>query len=130
MDALSITLENASRLANAGVNLVFASFDSHNSRNIKQLAGNAIAYGLNYDAALRAVTLNAANLWGIGARYGSLDVGKDADVVIWSGDPFELTTQAETVFIAGREQSRDTRQEDLFRRYRTLRADVPPAYIK
>lgn len=129
-DALSIALDDAGRLNAAGVNVVFASFDSHNARNIKQAAGNAVSYGMPYDAALRAVTINAARLWGIADRYGSLEVGKDADVVVWSGDPFELTTDPEHVFIAGQEMSKDTRQEELFRRYRTLRPDLPPAYIK
>lgn len=129
-DALGITLENAARMNAAGINIVFASFDSHNSRNIKQAAGNAVSYGMPYDAALRAITSGPAKLWGIDAQYGTLDVGKDADVVIWSGDPLELTTVAEHVFIGGQEMSMDTRQEMLFRRYRTLRADLPPAYIK
>ena len=129
-EGLDISLENAARMAAAGVNIAFASFDSHNSRNIKQLAGNAVSYGMPYDAALRAVTINPARLWGIADRYGTLELGKDADIVVWSGDPFELTTDAEHVFIAGQEQSRETRQEELFRRYRTLRADLPPAYIK
>ena len=69
-----------------------SSFDTHNARNLRQEAGNAVAYGLDRDAALRAVTLTPAEVWGIAARYGSLEPGKDADVVVWSGDPFELTT--------------------------------------
>jgi imidazolonepropionase-like amidohydrolase len=125
MDALGITLENAARLNAAGVNVVFASFDEHNVRNIKQLAGNAVSYGMPWDAALRALTINPARLWGIADHYGSLEAGKDADVVIWSGDPFELTTVADRVFIAGRELSKETRQEALFRRYRTLGAQAP-----
>jgi imidazolonepropionase-like amidohydrolase len=129
-EGLGITLENAARLNAAGVNVIVASFDSHNSRNIKQQVGNAISYGLPYDAALRAVTINPARLWGIDDHYGTLAVGQAADVVVWSGDPFELTTTAEHVFINGREMSKDTRQEELFRRYRTLRPDMPPAYIK
>lgn len=129
-DALGIILENTARMNAAGVNVVFASFNSHNSRNIKQSAGNAVSYGMPYDAALRALTINPARLWGIDAQYGTLEAGKDADVVIWSGDPLELTTVAEHVFIGGLEMSKDTRQEQLFQRYRTLRPDMPPAYIK
>jgi imidazolonepropionase-like amidohydrolase len=128
-ESLGITLENAARLNAAGVTLVFASFDSHNSRNIKQQAGNAVSYGLPYDVALRALTINPARLWGIADRYGTLEAGKDADVVVWSGDPLELTTTVEHVFIRGREMSKETRQEALFRRYRTL-GELPPAYIK
>jgi imidazolonepropionase-like amidohydrolase len=67
------------------------------------------------------VTLVPAQLWGVADRIGSLDVGKDADVVVWSGDPFELTTGAEHVFIRGREVSQDTRQRELLKRYRDLR---------
>ena len=128
-EALGITLENAARLNEAGVNVVIASFEAHYSRNIKQQAGNAVSYGMPWEAALRAVTINPARLWGIEERYGTLEVGKDADVVVWSGDPFELTTTVEHVFINGREMSKETRQEALFRRYRTL-GDQPPAYVK
>ena len=120
-DALGATLENAARLSKAGVTVVLSSFDTHNARNLRQEAGNAISYGMDRDAALRAVTLTPAEVWGIAARYGSLDVGKDADVVVWSGDPFELTTGPERVFIQGREMSKDTRQRQLLERYRTIR---------
>ncbi len=119
-DALGATLENAARLQKAGVTLVLSSFDTHNARNLRQEAGNAISYGLDRDAALRAVTLTPARTWGIADRTGSLEVGKDADLVVWSGDPFELTTAAERVFIHGREMSKETRQKALFEKYRTL----------
>lgn len=120
-EALGATLENAARLSRAGVTLVLSSFDTNNARNLRQEAGNAISYGLDRDAALRAVTLTPAEVWGVAAQYGSLDAGKDADVVVWSGDPFELTTGAEHVFIQGREMSTDTRQRQLFERYRVIR---------
>jgi imidazolonepropionase-like amidohydrolase len=120
-DALGATLENAARLSKAGVTVVLSSFDTHNARNIRQEAGNAIANGMDRDAALRAVTLTPARVWGVADRAGSLEVGKDADLVIWSGDPFELTTNVESVFIGGRELSKDTRQKQLLDRYRTIR---------
>ncbi len=120
-DGLGATLENAARLAQAGVTVAISSFDTHNARNLRQQAGNAISYGLDRDAALKSVTLVPAQLWGVADRIGSLDVGKDADVVVWSGDPFELTTRAEHVFIRGREVSQDTRQRELLKRYRDLR---------
>ena len=130
MESLGITLENAARLHAAGVTVVFASFESHNSRNLKQLAGNAVSYGMPFDAALRAITLNPARLWGIADRYGTLEVGKDADVVVWSGDPLELTTTAEHVFINGGEVPDETRQRMLFHRYRRLGGPLPEAYIR
>jgi imidazolonepropionase-like amidohydrolase len=130
MESLGITLENAARLHAAGVNVVFASFESHNSRNLKQIAGNAVSYGMPYDAALRAITLGPARLWGIADRYGALEVGKDADVVVWSGDPLELTTVVEHVFINGRAMPDETRQRALFNRYRRLGGAMPEAYIR
>ncbi|HEX6975255.1 MAG TPA: amidohydrolase family protein [Vicinamibacterales bacterium] len=120
-DALGATLENAARLSKAGVTVVLSSFDTHNARNIRQEAGNAIANGMDRDLALQAVTLTPARVWGVAAAKGSLEVGKDADLVIWSGDPFELTTTAEAVFIGGREISKDTRQKQLLDRYRTIK---------
>ena len=123
-DAIAASLENAARLQKAGVTLVLSSFDTHNARNLRQEAGNAVSYGLDRDDALKAVTLTPARTWGIADRAGSLEVGKDADLVVWSGDPFELTTAAERVFIRGREMPRETRQKALFERYRTLGGTV------
>jgi imidazolonepropionase-like amidohydrolase len=119
-DSLGATLENAARLARAGVTVALASFDTQNARNLRQETGNAIANGLDRDAALQAVTLTPARLWGVADHVGSIDVGKDADLVVWSGDPFELTAGAERVFIKGVEVPRDTRQRQLLNKYRTL----------
>ena len=127
-EQLHITLENAARLARAGVDIAFATFDAHNARNIKQLAGNAVSYGMPHDAALRAVTVNPARIFGVAANYGTLEAGKDADIVIWSGDPFEFSTTAEQVFIRGEEMPKNHRQGDLLDRYRTLDTPLPPAY--
>ncbi|MEX2284595.1 MAG: amidohydrolase family protein [Gemmatimonadota bacterium] len=119
-ESLAITFENAARLHAAGVNIALATFDSHNSRNLKQIAGNAVSHGMPHEAALRAVTLGPAQLWGIADRYGSIEPGKDADLVIWSGDPFELSTTVDRVFIRGVEMPKETRQTELLMRYRTL----------
>jgi imidazolonepropionase-like amidohydrolase len=120
-DSLGATLENAARLARAGVTVALASFDTQNSRNLRQEAGNAIANGMDRDAALEAVTLAPARLWGVADRVGSLEPGKDADLVIWSGDPFEVTAGAERVFIKGVEVPLETRQRALLKKYRTLK---------
>ncbi len=116
-EEMGATLENAARLARAGVTLAFLTGDSHNSRNLRQAAGNAVAYGLPWDAALAAMTVNPARIWGLD-DYGTLEPGKDADVVIWDGDPLEVTSAAERVFIRGREMPRDSRQIRLRDRYR------------
>lgn len=127
-ESLGATLENAARLERAGVTVAFASFDSHNSRDLRHAAGEAVAYGMPWEAALRALTVVPARVWGIGDRYGTLEPGKVADLVIWSGDPFELLTTAEHVFIDGREVPSDTRQRELLERYRRLDEAMPPAY--
>jgi imidazolonepropionase-like amidohydrolase len=119
-DALAATLENAGRLHKAGVTLALSTFDTHRAGTLRQEVGNAISYGLDPDAALRSVTIVPAQLWGISDRAGSLEAGKDADLVIWSGDPFELTTAAEQVFIKGREMPMATRQSELLKKYRTI----------
>jgi imidazolonepropionase-like amidohydrolase len=119
-DAMNATLENAARLRAAGVTVAFSTFDTHRAGTLRQEAGNAIAHGLDPQDALRAVTLVPAQVWGIADKVGSLTPGKDADLVIWSGDPFELTTHAEHVFIRGREVPLTTRQTELLERYRTL----------
>lgn len=117
-DNLGATLENAARLYAAGVTVMLSSFDGSNVRNLRQVAGNAVSYGLPYEAALAAVTRVPAEVFGIGNRYGTLEVGRDADLVVWSGDPFEFATSADVVFIRGHEQRTETRQQQLFERYR------------
>ena len=83
-----------------------------NVRNLKYEAGVAVAYGLTWDDALRAVTLTPAEVFGVANRVGSLQPGRDANVVVWSGDPFEFATRAERVFIRGREIDQPSRQDD------------------
>ena len=123
-DALGVRYENAAVLARAGVKIALLETDSHNSRNLRQQAGNAVSYGLPWDQALRAVTLTPAEVFGVADRYGSIEVGKVANVVVWSGDPFEFSTGVEHVYIRGREIPLTSRQTELFERYRHL----PPAY--
>jgi imidazolonepropionase-like amidohydrolase len=123
-DALGVRYENAAALARAGVKVVLLENDTHNSRNIRQEAGNAVSNGLPWDQALRAVTLSPAEVFGVADRYGSLEVGKVANVVVWSGDPFEFSTGVEHVYIRGREIPLTSRQRELFERYKKL----PPGY--
>jgi imidazolonepropionase-like amidohydrolase len=129
-ETLGASLENAARLAKAGVTIAFMTGDAHNGRNLKQAAGNAVTYGLSWDAALAAMTSVPARIWGIADRYGTLEPGKDADVVIWDGDPLELTTFADAVFIRGREIPMTSRQTELRDRYKELKKPLPPAYQK
>ena len=123
-DALGVRYENAAVLAKGGVKVALLETDTHNARDLRQQAGNAVSYGMAWDQALRAVTLAPAEIFGVGDRYGSLDAGKVANVVVWSGDPFEFTTAVEHVLIRGREIPLKSRQTELFERYKTL----PPKY--
>ncbi|HVH68921.1 MAG TPA: amidohydrolase family protein [Gemmatimonadales bacterium] len=123
-DALGIRYENAALLAKAGVRVALLETDTHQSRNLRQQAGNAVSYGMSWDQALRAVTLAPAEIFGVGDRYGSLEPGKVANVVVWSGDPFEFSTGVEHVLIRGKEIPLTSRQTELLQRYRKL----PPTY--
>ncbi len=116
-DAPSPRLDNAAMLAEAGVPVAFATFDAHNARNVRQLAGNAVANGMEWADALQAVTSTPAALFGLDDA-GTLAPGHWANVVVWSGDPFEFSTAAEHVFIHGREMPTMTRQRALMERYR------------
>ncbi len=122
--------EAAGLLRRAGVDVILindsgvSDGQGFNVRNIKQEAGNAVAYGMTWDDALRAVTITPARVLGVGDRYGSIEAGKVANVVIWSGDPFEFSSRAEHVFVRGREMTSPSRQDLLQRRYQTL----PPDY--
>ena len=105
------------QLRKRGVKIAFASYDAHNVRNLPYQAGFATAFGLPYDEALKAITLNAAEIWGVADQLGSLDVGKTANVVVANGDPLDVKTDVKQVFIAGQEvpmTSRQTRLRDQY----------------
>jgi len=119
-DQLGATLENAARLHEAGVRIAFTNFndETHNARKVRQAAGVAVAHGLPWEAALAALTANPAEIFGVGAEFGRIAPGYVADLVLWSGDPFEVTTVAEQVWIDGRAQSMRSRQTELRDRYK------------
>lgn len=129
---LGSTLANAARLQSAGVKIALYNPDggaTHNLRLLTQQAGNAVAHGLPYEAALAALTVNPATMYGLGDRLGSIEPGKAGDVVVWDGDPLEVTTRAVAVFIDGRAMSMQNRQTRMRERYKSLeRGDLPFAY--
>jgi len=124
--ALGQRQENAGLLRKAGVQVALignaggGDEEAFNVRNLKQEAGNAVSYGMTWDDALRAVTLAPAEFFGAADRVGSLQPGREGNVVVWSGDPFEFTTRVEHVFVRGREYHEKTRQDLLIERYRTM----------
>ena len=117
-------------LARAGVEFSFAESESTtaNARNITQSAGNAVADGLPWDDALRAITLTPARIFGVADTMGSIEVGKQADIVIWPADPLELTSFPEQVFINGKAISMSNRQTLLRDRYLQSESGKPPAF--
>ncbi len=124
---LGTRFDNAAKLHDAGVPVVISTFDTHNARNLRFEAGHAVRYGLDWEVALEAVTLAPAEAFGIEDTHGSLEEGKTANVVVWSGDPFEPTTTPEHVFIRGQEVEDDSRQKRLLRRYQD-REELPDQY--
>jgi len=101
------------QLYKRGVKIAFASYEAHNVRNLPYQAGYAVAFGLPYDEALKAITLNPAEIWGVADKLGSLDVGKMANLVVANGDPLDVTTDVKQVFIGGREIPMTNRQTRL-----------------
>ena len=105
------------QLYKRGVKVAFASYSGHNVRNLPDAAGFATAFGLPYDEALKAITLNAAEIWGVADKLGSLDVGKTANVVVANGDPLDVKTDVKQVYIEGRAIPMTSRQTQLRDQY-------------
>jgi len=105
------------QLYKRGVKIVFASYSGHNVRNLPDAAGFATAFGLPYDEALKAITINAAEVWGVADQLGSLDVGKTANVVMANGDPLDIKTDVKQVFIQGQPIPMTDRQVRLRDQY-------------
>ncbi|MFK7929036.1 MAG: amidohydrolase family protein [Myxococcota bacterium] len=118
--------DNAKLLADAGVPVMLSTFSSHNARLLRTQAGNAVRGGMAYSDALRAITRTPARAFGQ-TNVGELSAGQVANVVVWSGDPLELRTSAQAVFIEGQAVPLDTRQWQLFRSYRELPGTPTPA---
>jgi imidazolonepropionase-like amidohydrolase len=120
-DGFDAVYRNAARLHAAGVQIAIASdgssFGASLEKNLPHLAAQAIAYGLPYDAGLRAITLGAAELSGVADRLGSLQPGKDASLIVSSGDPLEFDSQIEAVYIDGIAQDLGTRHTRLYQKY-------------
>ncbi|GAA0545306.1 imidazolonepropionase-like amidohydrolase [Rhizomicrobium palustre] len=128
-ESLGARLDNAARLEKAGV--LFAISGSRSFNELRQArfnAGTAVANGLSYAAAIKAVTVNPARIWGLEAKLGTLAPGKEADVVLWNGDPLETTTWPVTVIIAGVEQPQGSRGFELRDRYLHVNDGMPSAY--
>jgi imidazolonepropionase-like amidohydrolase len=105
------------QLQKRGVKIALASYDTQHVRNLPYAAGYAVAYGLPYEEALKAITLNPAEMFGMGDKLGSLDVGKMANVVIANGDPLDVKTDVKQVYVQGIAVPMESRQTQLRDQY-------------
>lgn len=127
-DSLHNHLGNAGKLSAAGVKVILTDMgDSHNVYGLRYGAGNAVANGMSYQAAIESITANVADTFKVDS--GRIAAGKAADIVIWSGDPFEYSSQVVKMFIDGEEQQTQSRHDKLRDRYMT-QSDMPRAYTK
>lgn len=110
-------LAQPAELAAAGVKFAFASFDNSFARRLGQNAANAVAHGLSYDEALKAVTIYPAQIFGLDNQIGTLEQGKLANLIVTNGDPLELTTEVKYLFIRGQLTSMDNRHLRLYEKY-------------
>ena len=101
----------------AGVKFAFGTFNNEFVRNIPYQAATAVAFGLPHDEALKAITLNAAQIWGVGDRIGSIEEGKSADLIVTDGDPLEAKTEVKQLFIKGKTVDLDNKHKRLYEKY-------------
>jgi imidazolonepropionase-like amidohydrolase len=116
-DAYDAVYSNASVLFQNGVRFAIQTQDAHNTRNLPYHAATCAAFGLPKEEALRAITIYPAQIWGVADRLGSLEVGKEASLIITDGDPLEFRTNVQRVFIAGEEISTDSRHTLLYKKF-------------
>ena len=110
--------DNAARLRRAGVEIAIMSDETLNARMLPYEAGLAVAYGLPWEEAIRAITAAPAAIFGVADRIGSLKPGLEADLVVTDGDPLQPLTRLRHLMIAGRPVPLTSRQTDLYARWR------------
>jgi imidazolonepropionase-like amidohydrolase len=111
------TYQLAGELAQAGVKFAFSSGDNTNVRLVPFQAAMSVAWGLDREAAVRALTIDAAQILGVANRVGSLEPGKDANLFVSTGDPLEVRSQVTHVVIGGQDVGTDNKHESLYRKY-------------
>lgn len=116
------------KMQQAGVRFCIADFDNSNVRNLPYQAATAAAYGLPKDEALKSITLYPAQILGVADRVGALEVGKDATLFVSTGDPLEIRTQVEQLFIQGRKIDLGNKHRALYEKYsKKYQQKVPSA---
>jgi imidazolonepropionase-like amidohydrolase len=105
-------------LSKAGVKIAFGSYGNEFARRLSQQAGVAVAFGMPHDEALKALTINPAEMFGVGKELGTIEAGKMANLIVTTGDPLELTTEVKYLFINGQLTSTDNKHRQLWEEYR------------
>ena len=116
-DPYDRSLTTAAELADAHVKFAFGSFDNSFARRLGQQAANAVAHGLAYDEALKAVTIYPAQIFGLSDQLGTLENGKIANIIVTNGDPLELTTDVRYLIIKGQLTSTDNKHKAEYEKY-------------
>ena len=125
-DPVTAGWRNAAILHAAGVRVAFGTNDVEHARNLLYHASRSVAYGLPRDAAIRALTLNAAEILGAADRLGSLEPGKRGDLIVTDGDPLQIVTHVERAFLEGREVPVSSKHTRLYMDFRAREGDVVP----
>lgn len=105
-------------LSAAGVKIAFGSYGNEFARRLSQQAGVAVAFGMPHDEALKALTINPAEMFGVGKELGTIEPGKMANLIVTTGDPMELNTEVKYLFIKGQLTSTDNKHKQLYEEYR------------
>ena len=105
-------------LHQAGIKFSIATFSATRSRDLPNQAAIAVPFGLPQEEAYKAVSLSAAEIFGVARRLGSIDEGKIADLIVTDGDPLDVRTHVNMVFIDGKPVDLDTRAKQLFEKYK------------
>jgi imidazolonepropionase-like amidohydrolase len=116
-DPYDLLFTNAKTLYDNGIRFAIQTQDSHNTRNLPYHAASAAAFGLPKEEALKAITLYPAQIFGVADRMGSLEVGKQANVIVTDGDPLEIRTNVRRVFIAGEDIPMESRHTLLYKKF-------------
>jgi imidazolonepropionase-like amidohydrolase len=117
-DPYDLVFSNPGVLQKAGVKLAFATGGASSARDMPYEVGLSIAYGLDPEEGLKAMTINPAQMFGVEREYGSIEVGKVANVIVTTGDPIDIRTHIREVFVKGRRMQFDDRHTKLYEQYK------------
>ena len=109
---------NAGVLQKAGVLIAFETGSASSARDLPYEVGLAIAYGLGAEDGLKAITINPARIWGVEQDYGSVEVGKVANLIVSTGDPIDIRSQIRDVFVRGERMRFDDRHTELYEKFK------------